>query len=141
MTAASHLAQPPFLLLAGVFGAAAVALGAFGAHGLKATLGPAGLETWHTAVLYHLIHALALLAVGVGWRVDADVAGTGTLAAPLVLAGWSFVGGILLFSGSLYALALGGPKWLGPVTPVGGLGFIIGWLAIVWAALRAAPAS
>ncbi len=120
--------KDPLLLLAGVLGAAGVALGAFGAHGLRQTLGEA-LATWQTAVLYHLLHVLAILAVGVLLRVLGDA---GTLRA----AGWLFALGILLFSGSLYALALGGPRWLGPVTPLGGVAFIAGWLLLAWTALQ-----
>lgn len=123
-----------FTLIAGLLGGAGVLLGAFGAHGLKARLGSAGLDTWHTAVSYHLIHALALLAIGIWLR---------TLSAPvpaaLLVAGWSFVAGVLLFSGSLYLLALGGPRLLGPVTPLGGVTFLVGWLAVVWAALAITP--
>lgn len=115
-----------------MYGATGVALGAFGAHGLRSQLSAAGLETWQTAVSYHLIHALALLAVGVWLRLGA-LAG-GASPAALAVAGWSFVIGVLLFSGSLYGLALGGPGLLGPVTPVGGLAFIVGWLALIRAA-------
>lgn len=125
-----------FLIIAGVYGALGVGLGAFGAHALKAQISPSALETWHTAVSYHLIHALALLGVGVWLRLS------GPLGQPppgaLTVAGWSFAAGVLLFSGSLYALALGGPRLLGPVTPLGGVAFIVGWLAVTWAALRAA---
>lgn len=126
------MAATPLLTLAGLLGAAGVALGAFGAHGLR--LGAQGLETWQTAVTYHLVHALALLAVGVWSRVAAQ---SGYPApATLDAAGWSLALGIVLFSGSLYALALGGPRWLGPVTPLGGLAFIAGWLLLAWTALR-----
>lgn len=122
------------MLVAGIYGACGVALGAFGAHGLKSHLAPEALATWQTAVTYHLIHAVALLIVGVWLRFagPTGVAGTGALA----VAGWSFVVGVLLFSGSLYVLALGGPRALGPVTPVGGLAFIVGWLALCWAGFR-----
>ncbi|HEX7034593.1 MAG TPA: DUF423 domain-containing protein [Pseudomonadales bacterium] len=123
-----------FLLIAAVYGASGVALGAFGAHGLKDQLGPTGLSTWQTAVTYHLVHALALLATGL-WLRFAGGLGTGL---PLQMAGWAFVVGVLLFSGSLYALSLGGPRVLGPVTPLGGIAFIVGWIALIWAALRTA---
>lgn len=119
-----------WVLVAGVLGAAGVALGAFGAHGLKAQLGPEGLETWRTAVSYHLIHVLALFGCGIWLRFQPE-AGTAVGVAAL-----GFVAGILLFSGSLYVLALGGPRWLGPVTPLGGAAFIAGWLALVPAALK-----
>lgn len=124
------------LPVAGLLGAAGVLLGAFGAHGLKSQLGPTGLDTWHTAVTYHLLHAVALLGVGVWWRV---ARAAGTTGAALPLAGGAFAIGVLLFSGSLYILALGGPRWLGPVTPVGGAAFIAGWAAVIWAALRTTP--
>lgn len=97
----------------------AVALGAFGAHALRSTLDRHGLaDGWKTAVLYHLVHAVALLALG--------LAGTSNRAvAPL------FVGGIVLFSGSLYAMALTNVRWLGAITPLGGLCFLAGWLCLV----------
>ena len=104
-----------------------VALGAFGAHGLKGTLSAQALETYHTAVLYHLIHGLGLLAVG--WM------STLRPAAPLVRpAGWAFVAGIVLFSGSLYLLSLTGAKKLGLITPFGGLALLIGWLCLALSA-------
>jgi uncharacterized membrane protein YgdD (TMEM256/DUF423 family) len=112
------------LLTAGLLGAAGVALGAFGAHGLRARLDARALEVWETAVRYHLVHAVALLALALSPH-----------AAQLRTAGWLFAAGIALFSGSLYALALGGPRLLGPVTPLGGLALIAGWLWIARAAL------
>ena len=108
--------QRPLLLAAGLLGFTGVALGAFGAHGLRDMLESAGrLETWKTAVLYQLIHAVALLALS-GWSDP---------AARKI--GWCWITGVLLFSGSLYGLALGGPKFLGPITPIGGVSFLIGW--------------
>jgi uncharacterized membrane protein YgdD (TMEM256/DUF423 family) len=101
-----------------------VALGAFGAHALKARLAPEDLGTWHTAVLYHLIHALALFALGLYAPArDPGMKGPGAL----------FALGILLFSGSLYALALTGVKPLGAITPLGGMCFLAGW---AWLALK-----
>lgn len=132
-------AAPAVLTLAAVLGAAGVVLGAFGAHGLKDQLGAGGLDTWQTAVTYHLVHALALLGVGIWLRLEAMLGHTSHGA--LSTAGWSFALGVLAFSGSLYLLALGGPRWLGPVTPLGGVAFIIGWLALVVAALRGGPVS
>lgn len=106
-------------LLAGLAGASAVLFGAFGAHALRGSLDAAQRELWHTAVAYHFWHALALaLAVGAGRGRAGRVA---TVA---------FAGGIALFSGSLYALALGAPRWTGIVTPFGGLAFIVGWIAL-----------
>ena len=117
-----------FLALGALSAGLAVVAGAFGAHGLRGRLSPDMMAVFETAARYHMYHALGLLAVAV-------VAGrlTGRSA---VLAGWLFVAGTLLFSGSLYLLALGGPRWLGAVTPLGGLCFIVGWLALAWSALR-----
>jgi uncharacterized membrane protein YgdD (TMEM256/DUF423 family) len=119
------------IFVAALLGALGVGLGAFGAHGLKARLGDS-LGTWETGVSYHLLHALALFGVAVLLR----VVGEATL---LRSAGWLFAVGVLCFSGSLYALALGGPRWLGPVTPLGGLAFIVGWGCIAVWALRTGP--
>jgi len=115
------------LQAAGLFGATGVGLGAFGAHALHGFLATQGtLGTWETAVHYQLLHAVALLAAAVGLR-----SGEARALAWAVRA-WS--AGIMLFSGSLYLLALGGPRWLGPVTPLGGLGLIAGWLCVAAAA-------
>ena len=109
-------------LLVGITGASAVLLGAFGAHALRGVLDARGSELWHTAVNYHAWHALALaVAAGLGRGRSGRVA----MAA--------FVVGIVLFSGSLYALALGAPRWVGIITPFGGLAFVAGWLALGWA--------
>lgn len=125
-----------FALVAALLGAVGVGLGAFGAHGLKERLGAAGLETWHTAVTYHLTHTLALLAVAVWLR-----SATPPSTLPLGIAGWCFAAGVLAFSGSLYVLALGGPRLFGPVTPLGGLFFLIGWVALAWAAVAGSQTS
>ena len=109
-------------------GALAVMAGAFGAHGLKAKLAPELLATWHTGAEYHMYHALALVLAGV----VAGAAPTTTLNA----AGIALAAGMLLFSGSLYLLALTGVKWLGAITPLGGLAFIAGWLLLAHAAWR-----
>jgi len=130
-----------WLFAGAVFGGTGVMLGAFGAHALKARLSPAALDTWHTAVSYHLIHALALVALGIWLRVGLPQAGAAVPVEPGRLAALAcllFAAGIVLFSGSLYALALGGPRWLGPVTPLGGLAFIAGWVVLAMAALRPA---
>ncbi len=118
------------LLAAGLAGLAGVALGAFGAHALRDTLAAApsgnGVETWRTATIYHLVHAVAALGVSL-----ALAAGGGTIspAAQRLLraAAACWLTGVMLFSGSLYWLALGGPKWLWPVTPLGGLALLAGW--------------
>ena len=116
--------QRQLILSAGLAGAAAVACGAFGAHALRGHLTELGtLETWKTGVLYHLVHAVALLALA-GWA-------RGPADRVLAWAGWAWVVGIACFSGSLYGLALGGPRWLGPVTPLGGVAFLVGWLLII----------
>jgi uncharacterized membrane protein YgdD (TMEM256/DUF423 family) len=109
-------------LLAGAAGASAVLLGAFGAHALRGVLDARGSELWHTAVNYHMWHALAL----------AVAAGLGRGRSRQLAVG-AFAAGIVLFSGSLYALALGAPRWVGIITPFGGLAFVVGWLALGWA--------
>lgn len=110
------------------FAGTGVALGAFGAHGLRSTLSPEMLAVFETGVRYQMFHALALLALGLSanrWH--------GRLIA---VAGWLFVTGILVFSGSLYLLATTGAVWLGPLTPVGGLGLILAWLCLAIASTR-----
>jgi uncharacterized membrane protein YgdD (TMEM256/DUF423 family) len=108
--------------------AVAVALGAFGAHGLRARVSPEALQVWNTAVQYHFWNSLGVLAVG--------LAAFHIRSAWISASGWLLVAGIVVFSGSLYALALGAPRPLGMVTPVGGLALILGWLAFALAALR-----
>lgn len=106
-----------------------VALGAFGAHALKATFSNEARSIYQTAILYHLVHGLGLLAVG--WLAVLKP------AEPMVKnAGWAFVIGIILFSGSLYLLSLTGIKKLGLITPFGGLAFLLGWLCLSLAAHR-----
>ena len=108
-----------------------VVLGAFGAHGLRARVTPDMLAVFETGVRYHLIHALGLLAVA--W------AASRWPAAWVSAAGWLFVAGIVIFSGSLYLLVMTGTRWLGAVTPIGGLCLIAGWAVLTVGALRAAP--
>ena len=119
------------LTLAALLLFTAVGLGAFGAHAVKARLAPDMQAIWQTAVQYHAWHALGLLAAGLLTLHRPD-------APALGLAAWLFVGGIALFSGSLYALALTGVRGLGAITPFGGVAFLAGWLAFAWAAWRAA---
>lgn len=119
--------------VASILAAAAVAAGAFGAHALKGRLGQADLDIFETAVRYHLIHAVALLAVA--WTVDRWPGGMAPLAATLLIAG------ILVFSGSLYLLVLTGPRWLGAITPVGGVLLIAGWGLLAWHLLTRTGAS
>ena len=119
----------PFLTVAASLGALAVMLGAFGAHGLRKSLAPLAdgalrLEWWHTAAQYHLAHALALGLV-------AAVAADGRAGRISCIA---FVAGITVFSGSLYIMALSGQRWLGAITPLGGLALIVGWLSFAVAA-------
>lgn len=113
-----------FVVLGAVMAAIGVAAGAFGAHGLRERLAPEMLGVFEVGVRYHLIHALALLAVA--WATT-RWPGTGPIAA-----GWLFLGGILLFSGSLYGLSLSGVRGLGAITPFGGVAFIVGWLVLGW---------
>ncbi|HEY4637615.1 MAG TPA: DUF423 domain-containing protein [Burkholderiales bacterium] len=116
--------------LGALLAAAGVALGAFGAHALKARLPAEMLAVWNTGVQYHLWHALGMVLAGLSASLLTD-------GVWVRLAGWLFLAGIALFSGSLYALALGAPKWLGAVAPLGGTAFILGWLAFAVAAVRA----
>jgi len=117
------------LKLAGIFMFGAVALGAFGAHLLRGRLEPDMAAVWQTAVQYHAWHALALLGVGsllLHWPRKRG----------LGLAAWLFVAGIVLFAGSLYALALTGARGWGAITPVGGLAFLAAWAVLAWAVSR-----
>lgn len=125
--------NPASRLLLASGGAAAllaVALGAFGAHALKSRLSPEMLAVWHTGIEYHVFHALGLLAAGI---VAVHLPGS----ALLRWSGRLMLAGIVLFSGSLYALALSGERWLGALTPIGGLAFLAAWALFVVAVLRA----
>jgi uncharacterized membrane protein YgdD (TMEM256/DUF423 family) len=122
-----------FLVIAAVSGFLAVIVGAFAAHGLKKMLAPEMIEVVKTGVQYQMYHALALLLVGLWLSHKPETSG-------LKAGGLAFILGTLLFSGSLYALALGAPRWLGPVTPLGGLCFLLGWLLLLRAAWRTKPA-
>lgn len=121
----SHDGQPvhrAFLLAAAVFGVLGVAAGAFAAHGLEGGVEPRMLAAFRTAAHYQVLHALALLGVA--------------LLAPRLtgpwprVAGWAFAAGIVLFSGSLYLMVMSGERWLGAVTPFGGVAFLAGWGAL-----------
>jgi len=125
MTTSSKL----FLSVGGLMALAAVALGAFSAHALKGRLSAEMLAVWHTGVEYHIYHALGLLAVGL-------VATQLPESALLKWSGWLMFAGILLFSGSLYALALSGERWLGAITPIGGTAFLAAWALLVVGVLR-----
>ena len=114
-----------FLLIGAVFGFLGVALGAFGAHGLKNRLSPEMLTIFETGVRYQMYHVFALLLVA------AAIAHAGP-ARLLTLSGWAFIAGTVIFSGSLYVLALTGVTTWGAVTPIGGLGFLIGWALLAF---------
>lgn len=119
------------LLAAGVLGLTGVGLGAMGAHALRASLTERGMfQAWETASRYHLFHAVALLGLAAWVRHGGAEPGARTL----FWAARCWCGGVLLFSGSLYWLALGGPRWLGPVTPLGGVALMAGWLLVALAA-------
>jgi uncharacterized membrane protein YgdD (TMEM256/DUF423 family) len=119
-----------WIIFGGVFGGLGVAFGAFGAHALRESLAADQLAVYETAVRYQMYHAFALLAVGLlAVKIDTTA---------LVVAGIAFVVGTILFSGSLYALTLLGLRWLGIVTPIGGVALLAGWVALTIAALRPA---
>ena len=130
------MSQGKLLSIAGLLGLTGVLLGAFGAHKLHETLVQhQSVAIWQTAVSYHLIHSVALLALA-AWRVEA-----GTRARRLATAAAGcWIGGVVLFSGSLYALALGAPRAVGPVTPIGGLLFLTGWILVIALGWRQSPA-
>jgi uncharacterized membrane protein YgdD (TMEM256/DUF423 family) len=119
------------LILAGLAGFTAVAMGAFGAHALKGAMTTDTIAIYQTGALYHLIHAVALFGAALLARDEAAVRLAGW-------AGYAFAGGILIFSGSLYLLAITGVKWLGAITPIGGTLFLAGWALILLAGWRTA---
>jgi uncharacterized membrane protein YgdD (TMEM256/DUF423 family) len=112
-----------FITLASLSGMLAVAFGAFGAHALKSRLDDYALGVFQTAVQYHFYHSLALLAVGI-------LALSQPQTILLKSSGWLFFTGIVVFSGSLYLLSITGVRWLGAITPLGGLAFIAGWACL-----------
>jgi uncharacterized membrane protein YgdD (TMEM256/DUF423 family) len=117
-----------FIILGAILGGLSVAAGAFGAHALRAQLEPRMLEVFETAARYQMYHALALF--GAAWLYQQ----TGSQAAQV--AGWAFLAGILMFSGSLYAMVFTGVRALGAITPIGGMAFLVGWGALAVAALK-----
>jgi uncharacterized membrane protein YgdD (TMEM256/DUF423 family) len=121
-----------FLLMGALSAGLAVALGAFGAHGLKSWLSADLLATFETGVRYQTYHALGLFVVA--WVVSRWPQST-----QAVLAGWLFLAGTVLFSGSLYLIALSGIRWLGAITPLGGVAFVAGWFCLALAAWRRKP--
>jgi uncharacterized membrane protein YgdD (TMEM256/DUF423 family) len=123
-----------FILWGGVLGLLAVILGAFGAHGLESQISPQQLDSFETGVRYQFYHALALLWVGMAYQM--------LPRKGFITAGWLFLAGVVLFSGSIYLLAcrdllgISSWTWLGPITPIGGTFFIIGWILLIIAAIR-----
>ena len=113
-----------FFIVGAIMAFLAVALGAFGAHALKNRLTPDMLEIFEVGVRYHMYHALGLLAVA--WATSRWPESNVTAA------GWAFIVGIIIFSGSLYILSMTGMRWFGAITPLGGLAFLIGWAILVW---------
>ncbi|MDX2096239.1 MAG: DUF423 domain-containing protein [Leptolyngbyaceae cyanobacterium bins.59] len=118
------------IFLAGLLGAMAVGAGAFGSHALKGKLTDQALQIFEVGVRYQMYHVLALLLVGI-WLTQAP-----TSSPFLLVAGYCFLAGIAIFSGSLYALSLTGIKWLGTITPLGGFAFMAGWVCVAIAALK-----
>lgn len=120
--------QKAFLLLGAFFGFSGVALGAFGAHGLKSILSSEMLEVFETGVRYQLYHAFALLLTAIVHKQFPHRFN--------VIAGWFFTGGVIVFSGSLYALAVTEVRTLGMITPLGGICFLFGWVFLILSALK-----
>ena len=111
-----------WIIIGSFLAAFAVILGAFGAHGLKTRLSPEDMAIFETGIRYHLFHSLGIILIGIlGFHVSSDI---------LQLPAFIMTIGIILFSGSLYILVLSGARWFGAITPIGGLGFIIGWLLL-----------
>ncbi|MBI3726713.1 MAG: DUF423 domain-containing protein [Burkholderiales bacterium] len=122
MQARSFIATAATLMFIGV------AAGAFGAHGLKQILSADMLAIWQTAVTYQMVHGLGMLALGIMLQQQDN---------PLLRkAAWAMLAGVIIFSGSLYALALTGVRILGAITPIGGVAFLAGWAMLAWAAIR-----
>ena len=117
-----------FFLMGSISALIAVVLGAFGAHGLKGRLTTEMLNAFEVGVRYQIYHALALLAVA--WAFSRWP------RAEVTAAGWLFVAGTIIFSGSLYFLSLTGVRWIGAITPIGGVAFLLGWLSLVWGVWR-----
>ena len=115
------------VVVAALMGFAGVALGAFAAHALRGSIETSLLDTFETGVRYHIYHALAMLLAALLAEKGGQLA---------VAAGWTFFAGIVVFSGSLYLLSVTGTRWLGAVTPLGGLALLTGWLLLAWSFLR-----
>ena len=123
------MAAKLLLMIGSTYGLVAVGLGAFGAHALRSRLSDSSQHSWETAVLYQLVDAVVLVALALWLQTQSRV-----LLAEW--AGWLFAGGVVLFSGSIYLLVLTGARWAGPVTPLGGLLFLGGWLLLIVMAVR-----
>jgi uncharacterized membrane protein YgdD (TMEM256/DUF423 family) len=121
--------QKLFLLVGSIAMALAVALGAFGAHGLKNMLTDEMLDIFETGVKYHFYHAIGLLVIGLVVQYMSE-------SLLLQWSGWMMIAGILVFSGSLYILSIAGIRWMGAITPIGGLCFIISWILLALAAWK-----
>ncbi|MFZ6656307.1 DUF423 domain-containing protein [Undibacterium sp. TJN19] len=117
-----------FIAIAAILMFTGVAAGAFGAHGLKQMLSADMLAIWQTAVTYQMVHGLGMLALGIMLQQQDN--------ALLRKAAWAMLTGVVIFSGSLYALALTGARILGAITPIGGVAFLAGWAMLAWAAIR-----
>ena len=117
-----------FFLVGSISALIAVGLGAFAAHGLKGRLTTEMLNAFEVGVRYQMYHALALLAVA--WALSRWP------RAEITVAGWLFIAGTIIFSGSLYLLSLTGVRWIGAITPIGGVAFLLGWLSLVWGVWR-----
>lgn len=113
-----------FFILGSIFGGLAVVFGAFGTHGLRSRVHPKRLENFETGVRYQMYHALAMIATAFAMRLFPE-------SPYFAIAGWSFLGGILIFSGSLYMLSMSGRREMGAVAPIGGLAFIAGWALLI----------
>ncbi len=117
-----------FLLLAGLLGALGVGIGAFGAHILKSSVTPEMLSIYETGVLYHLVHSVVLLVIA--FALEGNLLNS---EKPLLqISFWSIFTGIIIFSGSLYLLVIINQRWLGAITPIGGVAFIVGWLILAF---------
>lgn len=119
----------PALICGALFALLAVMAGAFGAHGLRGVISERGLEVFQTAVTYQIYHSLALILIAI-----LPIAGLSRRL--LGIAAGFFVAGVLLFSGSLYLLVLTDIRWVGPITPIGGIGFMVGWILVILAGFR-----
>ncbi|MBW8348437.1 DUF423 domain-containing protein [Bacillus sp. IITD106] len=118
-----------FIIIGAINAFLAVALGAFGAHGLEGKLEPKYLEVWKTGVTYQMFHALGLIAIGIIGR-------NISVSSLLSWSGWTMLIGIILFSGSLYILSTSGIKILGAITPFGGIAFLISWVLLIVFAVK-----